>query len=267
MIAKEYGAWSMLLLAFALGPGVAGHLNVETGLFLGVAVALFLARYPMTLLLKRGGRGPDWGRLLRWTSIYSSGALLLLLPLLFRYHLWGLLPLGAAYAVSLIAYLYVIARRWERTIWGELWAVAGLSLAAPGAYYAATGLWGKTALLLWLLSLLYSGASVFYVPMKFRHRTLATPSPEQKRSFPEGWRLGRRPLLYLGIMLLTVGLLVLGNQLPSLALLAFLPLAVKTVSATFWVRPASIRRIGFTEVAHAALFALLLIGAYHFPPA
>ncbi|MFQ5826418.1 MAG: YwiC-like family protein [Dehalococcoidia bacterium] len=265
MIAKEYGAWSMLLMAFVLGPGVAAHFNVETGLFLGVAVALFLARYPLSLLLKRGGRGPDRGRLLRWTGIYSSGAILLLLPLLFRYRLWGLIPLGAAYGVSLMVYLYMISRKQERTIWGELWAVAGLSLAAPGAYYAATGLWGKTALLLWLFSLLYSGASVFYVPMKFRHRTLATPGREQKWSFPKGWRLGRRSLLYLGIILLTVGLLALGGQVPSLAPLAFLPLAVKTVSAVFWVRPASIRRIGFTEVAHVALFALLLIGAYRFP--
>ncbi len=255
----------MLLVAFVLGPGVGANLNVEVWLVLGLIAALFLARYPMVLWLKRGGRGAEGGRMMRWTGIYSLAGLLLLLPLLLRYDLWGLLYLGVAYSVSLTAYVLLVSRRKDRTTWGELWAVAGASLAAPAAYYAATGRLGKTAFLLWLLSLLYSGASVFYVPMKFRHRNLSTPGGEWIPSFREGWRLGRRPLLYLGIMSLTLGLLALGGHIPSPALLAFLPLVVKTVYASIRIRPASIRRIGFTEVAHVALFALLLIGAYRLP--
>ncbi len=262
----------MLLVAFVLGPGVGANLNVEVWLVLGLIAALFLARYPLVLWLKKGGRGADGGRMMRWTGIYSLAGLLLLLPLLLRYDLWGLLYLGAAYGVSLAAYVLLVSRRKDRTTWGELWAVAGASLAAPAAYYAATGRLGKTAFLLWLLSLLYSGASVFYVPMKFRHRSFTGILPGKDRwsfqegwPFQKGWRLGRKPLLYLGIMSLTLGLLALGGHIPWLALLAFLPLVVKTVYALVRIRPASIRRIGFTEVAHVALFALLLIGAYRLP--
>ena len=261
MIAKEYGAWSMLLVAFVLGPGVGANINVEVWLVLGLIAALFLARYPLVLWLQKGGGGAERGRLMRWTGIYSLAGLLLLLPLLLRYNLWDLLYLGAAYGVSLAAYVLLVSRRKDRTTWGELWAVAGASLAAPAAYYAATGRLGKTAFLLWLLSLLYSGASVFYVPMKFRHRSFTGILPGKHRwSFREG-----RTLLYLGIISLTLGLLALGSHIPWPAILAFLPLVVKTVHALIRVHPSSIRRIGFTEVAHVALFALLLIGAYRLP--
>jgi 4-hydroxybenzoate polyprenyltransferase len=250
----------MLLVAFAVGAGAAGENFLASVLFLLMIVFLFMARHPLSLWLKTRLRNEEAGRgLLLWAGIYLSLMLLSTITLLYLQQRWLLLPLGILAGMVLFLHLYLLWHRKDRTAWGELLEIAGLSLAAPGAYYAATGHLGQTALMLGMLAFLYSGSSVFYVKMKVRQRSWRGQAP----SLRQRWELGRSTFLYqLGLIAL-LSALALGGKIPPLAPGAFLPLVLKNLWGVFFSRGRStIRQVGITELGHAVLFTLLLILIY-----
>ena len=166
--------------------------------------------------------------------------------------------MGGLAAVCLLISLHMVRERLERTEFGELVGIAGLTLAAPGAYYAASGETGAGAFFLWLLCSLYFGASVFYVKMRVRHRALKPGAPRGSL-----WPMGRSTALYCLLTVAMVLALVLARQIPVLSSAAFAPLALKCLLAI--VRPApgmTLRQVGIVELGHSALFGLLLALAY-----
>jgi hypothetical protein len=60
-------------------------------------------------------------------------------PLLFVYHLYWFVTMGLAALVLLTINARQAVRRKDRTIGGEMMAIAGMTLTAPAAYYAARG--------------------------------------------------------------------------------------------------------------------------------
>lgn len=267
LLPREHGAWAMFLVPFAVGAGVAETVGWETLLLLLATLFLFAARYPASLLAKASARQPT-GRLsprrpFLWLAIYVGLGLLFGAPLLWPYGRWALLPLGALGLLFWALHLYLQGRRLERTAWGELLAIAGLSLAAPAAYYGSRGALDRTAFSLWLLTFLYSGSSVFYVKMTIQHLAAkARPSTLAGR-----WALGRAAALYQGFLLVVATSLALGGSAPPLALVAFVPLTFKVARGVLLAPAAvSVRHIGFGEVGHAVLFTVLLLLAYRLGP-
>lgn len=256
MIPREHGAWGILLFSVALGAGVAGRVSLPLLLFTLAALALFLARHPLTLMVK----GSNFtGKAILWEAIYVAMAVVAFLPLLFIYHLWWLSLFGIALALYLGAYLYLVVSRKQRTVLGEMIGISGLSMAAPAAYYVSMGVWQVGALYLWLLSYLYHASSIFYVKMKVRQRSL----PNLALSLVQRWQLGYKLLLYLGTLIIALLYLGLGGQVSALVFMAYLPLIGKAVWGVFHpTKVASIRALGWTEVAHGFLFTGLAVGVY-----
>jgi len=189
---------------------------------------------------------------LAWAGLYATVALLALAPLLLYYNRWGLIPLGALGAA--IALPVLLSRR-LRCRWraqGELLVVAGLSLLAPTAYYAATGDFDAQAAALWLPPALYGAGSIFYVRMLFEHRRSGAAT--QGAIVP-----------YLAVAWGVIGVGALSGLLPPLTAVAFLPGTLKIVLALARRTAVdNVRRTGIVEVAHAGLFAALLVVAFAF---
>ncbi|TAK36231.1 MAG: hypothetical protein EPO21_03395 [Chloroflexota bacterium] len=258
-IPREHGSWAMLLMPYVVGLSVAGSWGWQAAFFLVSTLALFLARYPLSLVARRGFPRPRdratrglYGWLVAYTVVaLISGVALLLLDR------WLMVLLGVLSVLLLLANLYFSRHKLDRAVWAELVVIAGLSLTAPGAYYAATGELGQTVLALWMLTSLYSGSSVFYVRLRLHDRR-AQPQPEQRR------RTQCALLLYLGMLLTGVAALIAVGAAPLLVLPAFVPLLYKALRAIGGQRAAqmTLRQVGFTELGHAVAFAVLVILAF-----
>jgi hypothetical protein len=143
---REHGAWGILLIPFATAVGVSGVFDLKVALLLASVLCFYVAR---ASYLKQ-----NW----KWTVVLLAGSAACTAVLLLQARLWWLVALGAA--ATPLAF-----RRTERSIAVQLISVAGLTLTAPAAWYAATGRMDAKALWLWLLNALYFGGGVFYVKM------------------------------------------------------------------------------------------------------
>jgi len=248
-IPTEPGPWAMSVTALGVGIGSAG-VSWSSLFFVISALLVFLLRAPLEVL----GKGRISRRLSVWALAYSGLAAIFAVPLL----LWGrwfIVPLGLVAGLSLLGHVLLVRRRKERTWWGELVGIGGLSLGSWGANYASEGVLDGKGALLALLVFLYLGSSVFFVKMMVRRKG---ECPLRKRL-----GLGRDVLLYQALLWPLLAGLVVGGLMPLWALVAFIPLALKVFLAVFaGVRPSSIRALGRQEVAYSAAFAVLLVLAF-----
>ena len=251
---REHGAWAWLLLPLVAGGAAAGSTNAPFLLLAAGALAAYLVRAPLEMALRRPVQRRGY---LTWAALYAVAALLPLASLLFHYHRWGLLPLGAMGAGIALPVLISRSLRYRWRAQGELLVVAGLSLLAPAAYHAAGGDLGGRAAALWLPPALYGAGSIFYVRMLFEHRRARAAADLG------GERGGVAS--YLAILWITLGAGTLAGLLPLLMPLAFLPSTVKaTLALARRTAVDNVIRTGVIEVLHAALFAILLVLAYVF---
>lgn len=258
---REHGAWAMLLIPLVTGLAVAGRWGLEGPLFLGTCLALYVARQPITMLVKglnETGSSSQAKRPAFWLALYLVLAVAFGVPLLYPYGRWLLLPWAAVFAGFTAFHLFLRRKRLDRTPAGEFVTIAGLALTAPGAYYVARG-FEPAAVYLWVLTTLYSGASVFYVRMKMRHRALRRPAANLR----ERLVLGKASVIYQGVLLLVIAPLTASRQVPLLVPLAFAPLVTKVTLGVLSGGPqVNIKRIGWTEVVHSIAFTILLVGAF-----
>lgn len=281
---REHGGWVMFGVPWAVGLGIAGRVGAP-GLLCGFsALFVFLARHPLARLLQpRGRRLPlaERRHLTRWAVIFSVLALLCGAPVVIFWHRWWLMALAVLAAVLLLFDLAVgVRERAQRAASYELIVVSGLCLTAPCAYYAETGRMELVVFWLWVLCGLYFWGTVFYVKMRVADAPWRVEARRTART-----RLGRLgPFARLcGIYSVVAPGLVLAlsvGHFPAAVALAYIPAAVKALRAVL-SRQASgalpgagssaprssllsrpMTRLGFTELAHALLFAILLIVLY-----
>lgn len=259
LIAREHGTWAMLLVPLLVGLGIAGR-GWGPGILFGLAaLSFFLARYPMTLLVKSWGRRRSQTERWTWIAVYLALAIAFAVPLVLHYHRWLLFPLGGLAVLLLTVYLIQVDRRREMTVWGEFLGIAGLTLTAPAVYYVATGVLGITALLLWLINLLYFGGTVFYIKLKVREQPRQPPPWSRKERLSRGGAT----LAYHVLAITTVAILSLFGWLPAAVPVAFAPCLAKAVRGVLaWSGRPHMLRLGLTEVAHAVAFGTLLLLAY-----
>jgi hypothetical protein len=216
---REHGAWGILLIPFATAVAVAGVWNWPVALLLAGILCFYVAR---TSFLKQN---------YRWTAALLAGSAACTVPLLWVWKLWWLAAFGIASAP-------LAFRKTERSVAMQLLAVAGLTLTAPAAWYAATG---KLEYRLWLLNVLYFAGGVFYVKMH-----IATA-------------IARRPAQRAATMVYYGALAVVAAFWWPVGL-AFVPVIVRAFVGVARLSPVlRIKRLGWTEVAYSLVFAALLI--------
>lgn len=254
LLPAEHGSWSWLLVPYLVGTAVAGTFNLATLLVLIGSLALFLLRQPATvwLRIRRGrGRQSDTPIVRRLVFGLSGVALLCLLGLLVlgvTAVFWLVLPVAGLLAVYVAA---ALGRQTSvRVLWMELAGAAGLALAAPAAYVAATGQMTATAWWLWALLALLNVLGVLYVRLRLAD---SHSRDADRRSMLAAHLVG------VGV----VTAVALTGHIPALAILPFVALAGRALWAYPQPRPIpNIKKFGFTEVGVELACGLLLILAY-----
>jgi hypothetical protein len=262
IIPREHGAWGLLLVPLITGAGVAlsrGGDFAPLFLLLTAALALFWLRTPLESWL---GTSPlrAQTREERVTVAVATLGLAKVATLALGLLLWagrnrGLWLLGAVAAIAFMtqALLKRIARHFRML--SEMVGTIGLTSLAPAAYYVVTGRLDTTAWILWLANLALAGNQIHYVQLRIH-----TARVEGLRA-----RLSRGWPFALGQALMTVALTIacVGGLLPRFASLAFAPLLFR--GWFYFIQkpaPLLVRRLGWSELTHAAAFCAMFITAF-----
>lgn len=268
---EEHGAWGILLVPLLCAATVAASWNAPLLLSVVCALALFLLRGSLEVQAP----GSRWEALVAPVHLLlaalGSGAAALLV---FFYQRYQLLWLGLVAAMLYGIQRWLLAkheqdRTEKRSLPAELVGVVLLTLTAPAAWIAARGSlfdrqpslgWSHQAgVKLWLLNLFFFLGGILYV--KYRVRGLLV-----RRKFGGiGERLAFAWPLFLYHLMLIAFLAggVIYNSLPAAVLLAFAPGIVRANRLLFRLGLRfPIPRLGWSEIAHAVVFAALLILAF-----
>lgn len=260
---REHGAWGLLLVPLVTG-GAIGLLAGGNGrlliAFIVAALALFWLRTPLeswlgTSLIRAQTQREQ--RTVGITILVLAAVATVALVSLFpdgknrKLLLLGLVAISALVAQGLLQKLGRSTRMLAQVV-GTL----GLTVTAPAAYYLLTGQLDRNAWALWFANFLFAGNQIHFVQLRIHSAGLSTRS--------EKFAHGRS--FVAGEFLLVAALWCAWRfcLLPWLAVLAFLPIVVR---GTAWflerAKALLVRRLGWTELAHAVVFAVCLIAGFH----
>jgi hypothetical protein len=263
IVPREHGAWGLLFVPLATG-GAIGVLGGGDGLpliaFAIAALALFWLRTPVeswlgTSLLRAQGQRER--RSVGITTLILAAVAALALASLFSDGRNGdLLLLGLMAMVAFLAQ-GLLPRLGRRTrILSQVVGALGLTVSATAAYYVVTGKLDHEAWALWLTNFLFAGNQIHFVQLRIHSARAAGWS--QKLSCGRDFLLGQLLLATALLFAWRFGLL------PAIAALAFLPLLGRGIA---WFlesqKPLAVRRLGWTELAHAVTFGIWLIAGFH----
>ncbi len=257
-IPQDHGSWVFILSPLIIGIFSGRNVRPGTALVVVAAMAAFLMRQPLSMLVKvYSGRRPrtDLPAALFWSALYALVAALAAL---------GLVLLGDGYVIYLAVpglpvfawHLWLVSRRAERRqVLVELVATAVLSLAAPGAYWVGLQRYAPFGWWLWLLTWLQSGASIVHAYMRLEQRTL--------REMPDRateWRMGREAIAFTSFNVLLTLALGLSGLLPRLIFAPYVVQWLETLWGTF--HPAVRLRpvvIGVRQLIVSVIWTVLFI--------
>ena len=239
----------MLYVPFAIG-ALVGWGSPLRLLLLALSVTfVFVARESVLTWWRARTRGRWDQEAFLFSAVYLFFGVVFGMPLLLIYRLSWFIAIGSIAAISLALNSWQAVRREDRTVNGEMMAIAALTLTAPASFYAARGAFDATALWLWALCAAYFASSVFYV--KFRVSTI-NPRSDHVRL-----QSRRRCALYHGFLLVLLLVLTLTGDLSAVACTAFVPILTRS----FWhlakpVQKINLRRVGLLEMAYSLVFLI-----------
>jgi hypothetical protein len=167
----------------------------------------------------------------------------------------GLLLLGAIAAVAFViqAGLKKLGRRYYMA--AQLIGSLGLTATAPAAYYVGTGHLDAIAFALWLSNWAFACNQVHFVQIRIHSARLSGGREKLLRGI----------VFFAGQIVMAAALVIAWRLavLPAIAVLAFVPVLFRG----FWwflpgEKPLAVKRLGWTELAHAVTFGLLLIAGF-----
>ncbi|MGD0790710.1 MAG: YwiC-like family protein [Terriglobales bacterium] len=264
VVPREHGAWGMLLVPLLTGAAVgllAGGRVAPVLLLTTAVLALFWLRTPAESWLGASAVRAQTSaerQLVRNVALPLATIAAVTLSALFwqgknRELIWLGMIAGAAFAAQMFL------KKMGRTtrVAAEVVSTLALTSTASAAYYVATGRFDARAWALWLVNWLFAANQIHFVWIGIRGARAAGWSEK----FTVGWSFLAGQILLGGMLLLACHF----SWLPELALIAFAPILFRGF-AWFAKRPQPIvvRRLGWTELAHALVFGALLTAGFSF---
>ncbi len=262
VVPREHGAWGMLLVPLATGAAVGlmrGGQPLPLLLFLLAAMAVFWLRTPVESWLGttplHAQTAAERRAVLNFILFLSVVAVLMFTALFWGGHNRALFPMGAVVALAFMAQaaLKRLSRRLRMT--AQVVGAIGLTATAPAAYIVAIGRFDSVAGALWLANWLFAGDQIHFVQLRIHAARVEGMAGKLRR--------GRA--FFVGQICLAAVLVVgaASAVLPWLGLLAFAPVLFRGIA---WflrsARPLAVRRLGWSELAHAVAFGALLVAAF-----
>jgi hypothetical protein len=254
----------MLLVPLATGTAVGllsgGHLSAVLLLTMAV-LSLFWVRTPVESLLGTSVlRVQTWQeRKLVWAVILPLATTVsVTLTALFwqrnnRQLIWPGMIAGLAFAAQ--TFLKKIGRTMRMA--AEMVGALALTSTAPAAYCVATGRLDARAWALWLVTWLFASDQIHFVWLRIRGARAAGLGEK----VAVGWSFLAGNILLGGVLALACRF----RWLPELTLIAFAPVLIR---GFVWFarrpQPIVVRRLGWTELAHALVFGVLITAALGF---
>lgn len=251
-LTREHGVWAMFLVPLLAGVIVADSVTIETLLFGGGSLAIFLAYHPLESAF-HAARGKGRRSMLVWGVALFVAGTIPLAALFARGHTL-LVPVGILAASAGIV-RSLIVRRSGKGVLSDLIGVAGLCLSAPATYALVVGSVDRPALLAWLACFLFFGSTVFYVHMKIA----ALKVKSERIPLEQRVRLGRLNLMY---HVVVVGIIVGATLLvhtPAAMLAVFGPMVAHALWGTIHLTGSvRLKRLGILLVGQSVVFLILL---------
>ena len=275
ILPREHGAWGLLLVPMVTGAGIAFRESthvVPVLLLLLATLALFWLRTPVESLLGTSVMRAQTRAERRTVALAIAGigavAALTLGALLWAGQnplLW-LIGAAAGGAFAGQALLKLMWRQPPRRpanktsaprlrMLSEIVGTIGLTASAPAAYYVITGKFGVTAWVVWVANLIFAGDQIHYVQLRIHSARVEGFRAKLKH----GWAFAA------GQFLMTAALTIacLARLIHPIASLAFSPILFR--GWFYFIQkpaPLAVRKLGWSELTHAAAFCVLFITAF-----
>jgi len=264
VVPREHGAWGMLLVPLASGAAVgllAGGRVVPVLLLTTAVLALFWLRTPLESWLGTGAvraQTLEERQLVRnFTLPLATIAAVNLSALFWQGKNRGLMWLGLIAGAAFVAQLLLKKMGRATRVAAEMVGALTLTSTAPAAYYVATGRLDARAWVLWMVNGLFAANQIHFVWLRIRGARAAGWSEK----LTVGWSFLAGQILLGGILALAYHF----RWLPELTLMAFAPVLFRGL---IWFakrpQPIVVRRLGWTELAHAVVFGVLLTAGFSF---
>jgi FtsH-binding integral membrane protein len=265
IVPKEHGAWAVLYGSFLAGVGVAGRVTLPVALCLvGITAAAFANGSLAILARSSAGEVHKERRrhALTWSFLYGAVAGAALVPLLTVFRMTFLLPFGMMAAFFLLLRAFLIRERDDRSLIGELLGATGLTMVGAVGHAVSAGEVRPISAVLWLLLWLFFAGGIFYVRMRV-HGMVAQRKSAPAASNPAFWSC----VTYHVLLFVAMPVLAAARIVPWPVLLAFAPAVWRAAAGLRRedTRP-DLRRLGWSEVAVATSFVILLIVAFRLAP-
>ena len=167
----------------------------------------------------------------------------------------GLLAIGvvAALAFAVQAVVKKVGRSGRMP--AQVIGAVGLTSTAAGAYYVGTGRLDHVAFALWLANWLFAGDQVHFVQVRIHSSRAASVDAKMR----QGYAFFAGQIFLLGVVIALCRL----HFFPGAVVLAYIPALLR---GSLWFlrerQPLNVHKLGFSELAQALLFGVLLCAAY-----
>ena len=259
---REHGAWGMLFVPLATGAAVglmSGGATFPLLLLVVAAFALFCLRTPVESLWgaspMKARTDEERGAVAWYLVIFATVAIACVAGLFAVVNTLGLLVVGVAAASAFVTQLTMRQAYPRARMLAQVVGAAGLTSAAAAAYCVVTGHLDSRALALWAANWIFAGNQIHFVQVRLHAAKLTT----FKEKFARAAKFFDGQFAMLGVLALAIGF----GVLPLLAVIAFVPVFIR---GTIWffngAQPLSVKRLGFTELAHTIAFGALIVVAF-----
>ena len=266
IVPREHGAWGILLVPLVTGGAVglfSGGRLAPVLLLATAVLALFWLRTPVESWLGTGTvrvQTKQERQIVRAVILpLATVAAVSRSALLWQGKNCQLILLGIIADVAFGAQILLKKAGRATRIAAEVVGEFALTSTAPAAYCVVTGRLDARAWALWLVNWLFAADQVHFVWLRIRGMRAAG----LKEKFTAGWSFMAGNLLLGGILVLAYR----RSWLPEFALIAFVPILFRGL---LWFvkkpQPIVVRRLGWTELAHALVFGVLLTAGFCLSP-